>query len=386
MDRVPLGPLTFTALVGLLLIITASSSIPQAGLESNDAPPDPPATAESEPVADTPARGLTLRLPTSNDGLLRGSESTFYQDLERTVPGLRRFRWEGGQYGFVRNQARTPAGPIFTRLHQGVDIRPLYRDRQGVPLDTVRAIDDGTVVYVNRAAGNSSYGRYLVIEHLWSGSPVYSLLAHMETITVRPGDAVAGGDPVGRMGYTGRGLNRQRAHVHMEIGLLLNDSYQRWHDARFAGRNHHGIYNGLNLRGVDVSSLYLTLAARPGLAFWEFIRSQPVAFRLALPGQYPLAILERYPWLSVDGSMYGDESPGAWLVGFTREGVPVEVSFRDAPVSEPEVVFVAEDIRRGHLSTGGWLVRNGRDYRVGPAGRSYAALLLASPAGLPDFL
>jgi murein DD-endopeptidase MepM/ murein hydrolase activator NlpD len=344
----------------------------------------PPPATENPDSRGGPA-GLKLLLPTSNDALLRGDEAGFYQDLERTIPGMRRYRWEGGRYGFVRNEARTPAGRIFSRLHQGVDIRPLHRDRNGVPLDTVRAIDDGTVVYVNRVERNSSYGRYAVIEHLWDGSPVYTLLAHLETVVVRPGQAVAAGDPIGRMGYTGRGLNRQRAHVHMEIGLLLNESFELWHRERYSSPNHHGLYNGLNLRGVDVASLYLEIHHGPPLTFAEFVRSRPVAFRLALPGEYPLEILKRYPWLSIDGSMYGDEGPGAWLLGFTREGVPVEVSRSDAPTSEPRVIFVSQEVRRGYLGTGGWLSREGSEYTVGRTGRSYAALMLASRAGVPDW-
>jgi murein DD-endopeptidase MepM/ murein hydrolase activator NlpD len=137
----------------------------------------------------------------------------------------------GGQYGIVRTPARTPVGQTFTRLHQGIDIRPVYRNRQGEPLDTVRAIDRGTVVYVNNAANGSNYGRYVVVRHEWEGVSMYSLSAHLASVWVHRGTEVEAGQPLGRMGYTGRGINRETAHLHLEIGMLLNTQYQRWHGA-----------------------------------------------------------------------------------------------------------------------------------------------------------
>lgn len=344
------------------------------------------ALAAIQDEGEVPARrGLALALPTSNDALLRGDEAAFYSPLDATVPGLRQFGWEGGRYGFVRNAARTPAGMTFTRLHQGIDIRPVYRDRHGEPLDTVRAIAPGLVVYANRAPDRSNYGKYVVVRHVWDGSPVYSLYAHLNAVWVREGTPVEAGSPLGRLGYTGTGINRARAHLHLEVALLLNTEFPRWHDATTRTPNHHGVYNGRNLRGVDVAGLFLQLEREPGLTFREFVLRQPVAYRVAVPGELRIDLLERYPWLATDGDLRPD-AQRAWIVGFTREGVPVEVTRERRRVARPEVVYVAPDIVRLHLSTGGMLGRQGSTYRLTPQGLNYIALLTTTRQGVPRWL
>ena len=269
---------------------------------------------------------LSLRFPTGNDALFR-DKSAFYSPLDRAhIPGLREYGWEGGQYGYVRNPARGSRGMVFSRLHEGLDIRPLYLDPQGVPLDTVRAIADGEVVYANRGRSNSSYGQYVVVRHTWDRTPVYSLYAHLERVDVRAADSVALGDPLGILGYTGRGTARHRAHVHLEIGLLLNEAFQRWFDVYYGSRNFHGLYFGRNIAGVDPAALYAALRTEPELTFSRFVRRQPVAYRLAIPGDRPLDVLTRYPWLADSGVSPADTAAaGAWLVSFTREGVPVRI-------------------------------------------------------------
>src|SRR5687768_1006479 len=63
---------------------------------------------------------------------------------------------ESGGYGGVRS-----AGGQF---HEGIDIKPVSRDRRGEPQDSVFAAMSGVVRYVNTTAGDSSYGRYIVLE------------------------------------------------------------------------------------------------------------------------------------------------------------------------------------------------------------------------------
>src|SRR5207237_3504166 len=116
---------------------------------------------------------LNLVLPTENDALFRGGGAEFYQYVERDYRGEKSTPWEGGQYGFVRDPEQTRAGVVYTRFHEGIDIRCLHRDEHGEPLDEVRAIAEGEVVYTNSVAGYSNYGKYIVIEHRWGGSPYF---------------------------------------------------------------------------------------------------------------------------------------------------------------------------------------------------------------------
>src|SRR6202047_1818291 len=139
-------------------------------------------------------QAVDLGLPTDNDALFSGGGAAFYQYIERNYEGVKSTPWEGGQYGFVRDPVETPEGIVYTRFHEGIDIRPLQRDARGEPLDQVRAIADGKVVYANLIPGYSNYGNYIVIEHRWDSSNYYSLYGHLSAIAVRPGQTVRRGE------------------------------------------------------------------------------------------------------------------------------------------------------------------------------------------------
>ena len=74
---------------------------------------------------------LNLVLPTDNTVLLRGDNSDFYQAVERNLQGVISYPWQGGQYGFVRDPMELAGGIVYTRFHEGMDIRPLHRDARG---------------------------------------------------------------------------------------------------------------------------------------------------------------------------------------------------------------------------------------------------------------
>src|SRR5436190_23163739 len=94
---------------------------------------------------------LDLVLPTDNHALFTGDAPAFYQYIERDYKGQKSTPWEGGQYGFVRDPIETSQGLVYTRFHEGIDIRCLERDAHGEPLGEVRAIGSGKVVYTNPA-------------------------------------------------------------------------------------------------------------------------------------------------------------------------------------------------------------------------------------------
>lgn len=283
------------------------------------------------------AQELNLRLPTSNDALLQGDGPAFYMYTDRYFQGIRSRPWQGGQYGFVRDEVETPAGIVFSRFHEGVDIRPVYRNAVGEPLDTVRAVDRGEVVYVNRAPGRSSYGKYVVVEHWWSGAPFYSLYAHLSEVHVAEGQSVHRGDRLGRMGYTGRGLNRRRAHLHFEINVLLNRRFQDWHNAHYRSQNRHDAYNGLNLAGLDVAALYLALRNDPSLTIDRFLTEQDAFFSVAVPNTGVPDLLVRYPWLA---DRYDPEAP-MLDIAFTQSGLPIRVRPIYWELSGPAVSMAA---------------------------------------------
>src|SRR5437763_6038271 len=184
-------------------------------------------------------QALDLVLPTDNDALFSGGGAAFYQYIERNYEGVKSTPWEGGQYGFVRDPTDTVGGLVYSCFHEGIYIRPLHRDAHGEPLDEVRAIADGKVVHTNLVPRDSNSGKYIVIEHRWDSSDYYSLYGHLSSIIVQSGDTVKRGQRIAVMGHTGTGLNRQRAHLHLELNLMLSPQFYSWYNRFFRNYPNH---------------------------------------------------------------------------------------------------------------------------------------------------
>jgi len=281
--------------------------------------------------------GLDLVLPTENDALFSGDGPAFYQYIERDYQGVKSTPWEGGKYGFVRDPKDTAAGVVYTRFHEGIDIRCLHRDANGEPLDEVRAIADGKVAHVNVVPGYSNYGKYVVIEHPWDASNYYSLYGHLSSIAVQPGEQVRRAQRIGVMGYTGTGINRERAHLHLELCLMFSRQFEAWYDTFFRNDpNRHGIYNGMNLAGLDVARLYLALRSNPALTIPEFLNHEETFYKVALPKTQHFDLSQLYPWMLAAGKRNG----GSWEVSFAASGVPLRIEASDRRVAQPELSYV----------------------------------------------
>ena len=296
-------------------------------------------------------RALEIGLPTDNDAIFQGGGPAFYQYIERDYHGEKSTPWEGGQYGFVRDPEPTREGVVYTRFHEGIDIKPIHRDENGEPRDEVRAIADGKVVYTSLVAGYSNYGKYIVIEHVWDGSPFYSLYGHLSKIDVHSGDAVQRGQHIAVMGYTGVGINRERAHVHLELNLILNHKFEGWYAATHSNDpNHHGIYNGINLAGLDIAKLYLQLHDNPSLTIPRFLSREEVFYKVAFPRSHHFELPKLYPWM-VTGD--AEAEPRAWEVSFARSGLPLRIEPSDRKVNEPAVVYVKRSSLNASYLTNG---------------------------------
>ena len=223
------------------------------------------------------AVGQPFTLPTANTNLFNpGNEGVFFAATAN--PSIEP-EWMSGAFGCVRNSR--------TRIHEGIDIRSLVRDRRKEPIDDVLAIADGVVMYVNSVAGNSSYGKYILVGHRVDGLDVVSVYAHLREIGdgVRSGLKVRQGQRIGMLGRTSNtrsGISKDRAHVHLEIALFMNQKYPEWYQKQVPGaRNDHGMFSGLNLSGLDPRELYLEQRIK-GSRFdlVKFVQSQPEICRV----------------------------------------------------------------------------------------------------------
>ncbi len=291
-------------------------------------------------VAAPALHALDLVLPTDNTALLEGHPENFFQFVDRTLAnGEKTTPWEAGQFGFVRNEAHLTNGEtIFTRFHEGLDIKPVHRDARDEPTDEVRSIAAGEVVYVSPAAGHSNYGKYIVVRHDWGEGPFCSLYAHLNEIRCAEGQKVEPGAVIAIMGHTGVGIDRRRAHCHVELNLFLSSHFAEWHDGTETTPNYHGNYNGLNLVGMDLAAIYLAHQKDHNLSLAAYVKNLGPYFRVAVPGTAEMELVKNYPWLC-PGTAPAPPPP-SWQVSFTSWGLPVKVEAGTEPVEEPKVAWV----------------------------------------------
>lgn len=305
-------------------------------------------TATDSDVAGRPF--ISLVLPTGNDQIF-GDPTKFYMYTNRNFEGVRSKPWQGGQYGFVRNQRRTDFGIVFTRLHEGMDIRPLQRDRNGEPLDDVRSISHGTVVYVNDSASASSYGKYVVVQHDWHEGAFYSLYAHLASCSVTEETPVRAGDKLGRLGYTGSGIDQERAHLHIELAFMLSNRFKTWYGEHYTSKNHHGIFNGFNLVGMDIARLFIEHRKNPAITVRELLEAEEPYYRVVTPTRQMPGILSRHPWLGRD--MDGARQAKSWEFTFARSGVPLSIKPSSRDLRYPAVTWVKPaKVNHSYLTVG----------------------------------
>ena len=101
----------------------------------------------------------------------------------------------------------------FSTGHKALDLVK-YRSQ----LDNIIAHSAGKVIFCQTgqknnkgAKGDASYGNCVKIDH---GNGYSTLYAHLDSVTVKYGDAVKQGQVIGRMGNTG---NSYGAHLHWEV-------------------------------------------------------------------------------------------------------------------------------------------------------------------------
>lgn len=327
-------------------------------------------------AAAVPAWAFNPVLPTDNDALFRGKPEKFYMFTDRDFEGRKTFPWKGGAYGFTRTPERIGGKIIETRFHEGIDIAPVKRDTAGEPLDDVRAMESGRVVHVSHDAKDSNYGKYVVVRHDVAGTPVFTIYAHMSKVDVAAGQSVDKGGRLGHMGHTGAGIDRRRSHVHVEIALLWHDQFESWHAANFPTPNKHGIYNGINMMGLDVAGFYLAQMKDPSLTLPQFVRRQKSFFRVQVPDSPHFQLPSRYPWL-VDGEA---RHPNSWIVSFTAPGFPVSIQPSVESLSEARVVWAAPSAFAYDKVTRSLLTGRAGNPRLGESGKKLLSLLSWDPS------
>jgi len=277
------------------------------------------------------ARGQPFLLPTANHALFEknGEDKFFVGTVGKP--------WTTGTFGCVRSDG--------WQMHEGLDIRCLQRDKRGEPTDPVLTTADGTVVYLNTRPSLSNYGNYVVLRHEIEGLEIYSLYAHLREVRhdLKPGQAVRAGEAIAVMGRTANtheGISKDRAHVHFELNLLVNDRFASWQKKTGPGRrNVHGEWNGQNLLGIDPQRVLVEgreQGARYSLL--NFLQRQAELCRVAVrKTDFPW--LRRYHALVRPNPAAQKEGVAGYELALNFNGVPFELIPRSAAELKAKAKF-----------------------------------------------
>lgn len=256
-----------------------------------------------------------FQFPTANHFLFDpGKELQFFAPTDPDKP------WTSGSFGCVRDNGE--------RIHEGLDIRCLQRDKRGEPTDPVMATADGTVAYFNTRPSLSNFGNYVILRHVIDGLEVYSLYGHLREVRpgLRVGQAVKAGDVIGTLGHTANNTSiaKWRAHVHFQLNLYINDRFMAWFKKTYPHeRNDFGSWSGFNLDALDARQILLDEHAQgTNFNLLKFIRSQPELCRVVVRAvNFPF--LKRYPMLIVP-------NPAAAKAGIA--GYEIALNFNATPI------------------------------------------------------
>jgi peptidoglycan LD-endopeptidase LytH len=274
---------------------------------------------------------IEMAWPTPNTAYLQGKPMEDY--VQPTVSG----EVTSGLFGCVRSGG--------AQFHEGLDLKPVTHDRKGEAADDVFATMAGVVRHVSVRAGESSYGRYVVIEHTELSPAVYTLYAHLSAVKagLKPGDPVARGEVIATMGRSAGGytIPKDRAHLHYEIGLMMTRQFQSWYDwKKFGSRNEHGLYNGMNLMGLDALDFFNEFRARRVNNFEEYFTRMSAAATVRVATRRTPDFTQRYP------AMVKGEAPLAGAAGWEIKVNATGVPFAWTPLNATDVAgYRADEVR-----------------------------------------
>ncbi len=285
-------------------------------------------------------------------------------------------RIESALYGSTRT--RSFGGRLLPAFHMGIDIAAMQRDRRGRPLDQIYAVADGRVGYINRVAGNSNYGIYIVLLHDDPVGEIYTLYAHLARVEpgLSEGQNVQRGQVIGVMGNTAStGLPMVRAHLHLEVGVVKNQRFLSWYRTQDLPVV-HGTYHGFNLTGIDPLAIFGERDSDLQFSLLKYLQALSPAFTIALRSDKTPDYFTRYPLLWQGPPHRGEavvltvSEAGVPLIGRTATAEEVRAMGRHrAHVLSVDEAVLGRNGRR-HI------VRRGGAWTLGTAGERWMNILL----------
>lgn len=274
------------------------------------------------------AQRLELAWPTPNTAFRDG------RSIEAFIQPTESGEVTSGLFGCVRTNG--------SQFHEGLDLYPMARNRQGEATDKIFAALSGVVRHISTKPGDSSYGRYIVIEHPDVTPAIYTLYAHLSAIEsgLKVGDRVATGQTIATMGRSAGGytIPKERAHLHFEFGLRMTDNFSSWYAFRkFGSPNEHGLWNGMNLMGFDPLDFFTRFRAREVNNFQEYLARQPAAVTFRIATSRTPDFIRRYPGLLTRAI------PANGVAGWEVKVNPTGLPYAWTPLAASDVVGMKDN-------------------------------------------
>ena len=278
-----------------------------------------------------------LSWPTPNPAFAQGHG--YHTFLQKTGPEK---DFSSGAYGCVRNNGY--------KFHEGIDLFPVKRSTRGKPLDSVFSAMAGRVAYINQDPRASSYGKYLVLEHMSFAPTLYTLYAHLDSFSPKlvVGKKVEVAEVLGDMGNSSSfAIPQNRAHLHFEVGLRLSDRFQNWYNRKtFTSPNKHGNFNGFNLVGLDPLLFFKSYQSGNLKSPADYIGNLQEVVRVLVKSDVKPSILKINPSLS---SKHPEDSETlSWVCSFGPHGIPLNFEPTNERGSQNvEVIYFNDSYKSG---------------------------------------
>ncbi|MGH8095242.1 MAG: hypothetical protein ACREIF_17545 [Chthoniobacterales bacterium] len=162
--------------------------------------------------------------------------------------------------------------------------------------------------------------------------------------------------------------------MHVELNLLLSTHFEGWHEMAFPNEiNHHGIYNGINLAGLDLPRLILALRDDPSLTIPAFLGKEETFYKVLVPNSPYFELPRRYPWMMEEAP---NEKPASWEVSFARSGLPLHLAPSSHVVGTPELSFLKSGPVDARYLTRDVVTGRGSSAHLTGSGRGLMRLLI----------
>ena len=155
---------------------------------------------------------------------------------------------------------------------------------------------------------------------------------------------------------------------------MIDHNFEAWYASQFKKEpNRNGIYNGINLDGLDIARLYLALHENPALTIPEFLAGEEVFYKAALPRSANFELPKAYPWMLASKP---GPSTKSWIVSFTRSSLPIKIEPSDKQIDQPQLIYIKESSIDYSILTQRQIAGRGGKGHLAEAGQRLMQLLI----------